>query len=85
MQSKIHTLTNYINFYSILDPKSGAKTQLIENTWWCVKRTLPPTHTSNGNFHGFLCDFLWRRTLKIHGNDLFCSFMEACTTFYKRN
>jgi len=44
-----------------VDPDTGAHTQVIENTWWGVKRSYPRTGTFKELFERYLQEFLWRK------------------------
>ncbi len=71
--------------YNFVDPHSGAHTQLIENTWWCIKRTLPPTYTRHGNFYTFLCEFIWRRHHLKNSRSLFEAFIKECINMFNEH
>ena len=68
--------------YNFVDPNTGAHTQLIENTWWCIKRTLPATYTRNNNFYNFLVEYMWRRHHFKHSKNLFQAFVQDCISMF---
>ena len=74
-----HKTVNHSEHF--VDPITGAHTNLIENTWWCVKRQLPSTHTTKRNFLEHLAEYMWRRR---HSNKvcLFSQMLEEIKRLY---
>ena len=52
------TVNHSLNF---VDPGTGAHTQLIENTRWGIKRSIPLTGISKDLFGSYLQEWLWRK------------------------
>ncbi|RUS85856.1 hypothetical protein EGW08_006408 [Elysia chlorotica] len=60
---------------NFVNPETGANTNLIENTWWCIKRSLPATHTRKEHFAAHLAEFIWRKKHQTR-DCLFTAFLE---------
>ena len=57
------TVNHSLNF---VDPGTGAHTQLIENTRWGIKRSIPLTGISKDLFGSYLQEWLWRKQYGEH-------------------
>ena len=66
---------------NFVDPESGVHTNLIESTWWTIKRSLPSSHTKKEHFAAHLAEYIWRRQ---HSKDacLFTSFVNEIVKIY---
>ena len=64
-----------------VDPDTGAHTNLIQNTWWCLKKSLPVTCSSRTDYAAHFAEFLWRRK---HEKDkcLFTAFLKDVVKVY---
>lgn len=60
----VHFSVNHsVNF---VDPESGAHTQNIERSWREVRSNVPRYGRSEQHYAGYLCEFLWKRTIVDH-------------------
>ncbi|RUS73525.1 hypothetical protein EGW08_018710 [Elysia chlorotica] len=66
---------------NFVNPETGTNTNLIENTWWCIKRSLPSTHTRKEQFASHLAEFIWRKKNQ-NRECLFTAFMEDVVAVY---
>lgn len=69
-----------INF---VDPTTGAHTQNIERCWRDVWGSLPRYGRKELHLEGYLCEFLWKRSLPNHLDRLHSFFKMAGSTYYR--
>lgn len=65
----IHQTVNHSS--NFVDPETGVNTQLIENTWWCLKRKLRSKGITNrSDLMLYFAEFLFKRKYGIESFDM---------------
>lgn len=73
------TVNHSVNF---VDPDSGAHTQNIERAWREVRSSVPRYGRSEAHYLGYLCEFLWKRSLPDHRDRVHAVFKELIARLY---
>ena len=75
----IHQTVNHSQ--NFVNPDTGVHTNLIESSWWSLKRALGPTHTRKDQFPQHFAEFIWRRQHKDE-RDLYIAFLNEIVKIY---
>lgn len=75
----VHFTVNHSK--NFLDPLTGANTQTIESSWRSVKRSLK-TGIRSDYLAEHLCEYLYRREVKMNKQDAFMHFVNATKALY---
>ena len=66
---------------NFVDPDTGACTNLIESTWWAIRRGLPSNSAGKKYFASHLAEYIWRKKHRDEA-DQFLAFMRAAKDVY---
>lgn len=78
----IHLNVNHnVNF---MDPETGAHTQNIERCWRDVRENIPKFGRKKKHYEGYLCEFLWKRSLP-KTKDRIHAFFKMASEVYNPN
>jgi transposase-like protein len=74
------TVNHSLNF---VDPNTGANTQRIERSWKSAKeRNKRQNGTHRQMIDSYLCEYMWRKRVRIANNDPFDTIMQDIVTFW---
>jgi transposase-like protein len=75
-----YTVNHSVHF---VDPNSGAHTQNIERSWKSAKeRNKRHNGTHRHMLDSYMCEFMWRRRVKVNGLDVFTAILNDIAQFW---
>lgn len=82
LQDEGYTHLKVNHSLNFVDPATGAHTQNIERCWREVRGNVPRYGRSDRHYEGYLCEFLWKRSVPDHLERMHEFFKIASSLYY---